>query len=113
MNTHGTPSGGWPELRLSRGQVEAKFKHAAEFGVTAGRSRAGFDEFEQALRDFVRTPGSIRVRGTYNGQPAIITVDKESGLMVLQEPDGEFWTCWRLNPQQLMHALRDGKLGGR
>jgi hypothetical protein len=38
-------------LTTARSQIEAKFKHAEDFGVTEPRGRAGFDAFEKAVAE--------------------------------------------------------------
>jgi colicin D len=101
----------WPTLRIGRGQLEAKFKHAADFGVQTPRGRAGFDQFENALRDFLRSPNNRRIEGTYYNQRAFFTVDQTSRLMVMQREDGSFWSGWRLYPQQAERLLTKGSLG--
>jgi hypothetical protein len=108
-----TTKGDLSALKITRRQIERKFeRHAAEFGVRLPRGREGFDAFEKAVRDFVTSPSVRRIRGTYRRAPAILNLDEQTGRMVLQHPDGSFWSCWRLSTQQVMHVVREGSLGG-
>ena len=98
-------------LTTSRSQLEKKFdKHAADFGITAPRGRAGFDEFEQALRSQIQDPATLHINGTYRGDPAIINYNPNTGLAVIQKPSGEFVSGWRLSPEQAMNVLQRGSL---
>jgi hypothetical protein len=102
-----------PETPLSttRSQIEKKFdKHAADFGVTESRGKAGFDEFEQAIRSQIQDPATIHVNGTYRGDPAIINYNPNTGLAVVQKPSGEFVSGWRLSPEQVTNVLQRGSL---
>ncbi len=49
-----------PETPLSatQSQIEAKFKHAQDFGVTESRGKSGFAHFEQALFEHVSDPST-------------------------------------------------------
>jgi hypothetical protein len=99
-------------LQVDPAQIESKFKHATDFGVTDPRGRAGFDEFEKAVRWEVDYPGTIHIEGTYHGNPAILNYDPNSGLCVIQTPDGKFVSGWKLSPEQKSYVVNDGKLGG-
>jgi hypothetical protein len=98
-------------LTTSRSQLEKKFdKHAADFGITAPRGRAGFDESEQALRSQIQDPVTLHINGTYRGDPAIINYNPNTGLAVIQKPSGEFVSGWRLSPEQATNVLQRGSL---
>jgi hypothetical protein len=101
-----------PELRLSRAQVEKKFeKHAEAFGIETPRGRQGFQEFEQAVREFVDDPRNTKISGSYRGESAIVVLNERSRLMVLLHPDGSFWSCWLLDVQQLDRLMTTGGFG--
>ena len=98
-------------LTTSSSQLEKKFeKHAADFGITTPRGRAGFDEFEQALRSQIQDPATLHINGTYRGDPAIINYNPNTGLAVIQKPSGEFVSGWRLSPEQATNVLQRGSL---
>jgi hypothetical protein len=96
---------------IERSQIEKKFdKHGADFGVTASRGSAGFDEFEQAVRSQVQDPATIHIDCIYRGDPAIINYNPNTGLAVIQKPSGEFVSGWRLSPEQATNVLQRGSL---
>ncbi len=111
-------SGGGPQLidevplQTDRGQIEAKFKHAQDFGVTDQRGRAGFDNFDRAVRQVVDDPATMHIRGAYRGQPAILNYNPQSGLCVIQNPDGTFVSGFELTPTQIDNVVNRGALGG-
>jgi hypothetical protein len=99
-------------LTIARSQIEAKFKHAQDFGVTEPRGRAGFDAFEKAVSDQVNDPATMHIAGTYRGSPAILNYNPSTGTVVVQSPTGEFISGWRVSQAQATNILNQGKLGG-
>jgi hypothetical protein len=99
-------------LRTDPRQIEAKYKHANDFGVSDPRGRAGFDNFGRAVQQVVDAPTTMHIQGTYRGQPAILNYNPESGLCVIQSPDGKFWSGFELSPQQAWNVMNKGTLGG-
>ncbi len=85
-------------LHLSPTQLRDKYKHAgAMFGLPANFNAARGEELAGQLRAFVSSPKTVRIDGTFRGQPAIIYMDSERmQRMVLAHPDGAFWTTWPL-----------------
>lgn len=102
----------FPDLSTSKPQIEAKFKHAPDFGVTEPRGAAGFSSFDKAVNSFVRDPATTRVSGTYRGDPAILNYNPSSRLVVVQSPSGEFISGWRMSAQQLHYVQTVRSLGG-
>lgn len=99
-------------LSTSRSQIEAKFKHAQDFGVTESRGKNGFDAFEQAVSKHVSDPATMHINGTYRGDPAILNFNPSNGLVVVQSPTGQFISGWHVSPAQATNILNLGKLGG-
>jgi Colicin D len=99
-------------LQSDRLQIERKFLHAADFGVTDPRGRVGFDNFARALEQEVNDPETIHINGTYRGDPAILNYNPNSGLCVIETPDGKFVSGWKLSDSQINNVVSQGKLGG-
>jgi hypothetical protein len=99
-------------LTIDRSQIEAKFKHAQDFGVTEPRGKAGFDAFEKAVSEQVEDPATMHIAGTYRGNPAILNYNPSTGTVVVQSPTGEFISGWRVSQAQATNILNQGKLGG-
>ena len=100
-------------LQTDLRQIEEKFsQHAEDFGVTDPRGRTGFDNFERAVKQVVDDPGTLHIEGTYRGQPVILNYNPNSGLCVIESPDGRFVSGWKLSPDQAENVMRNGKLGG-
>jgi hypothetical protein len=99
-------------LQTDRAQIEAKYKHAEDFDVTDPRGRTGFDKFENALKAVVDDPTTMHIQGAYRGQPAILNYNPGSGVCVIQSPDGQFISGFKLSPGQVQNVLGRGSLGG-
>lgn len=99
------------QLTTSRGQIEKKFdRHAADFGVVTPRGKSGFQAFENAVRQQINDPATLHINGTYEGDPAIINFNPNSGLAVVQKLNGEFVSGWRLGDDQIRSVLERGML---
>ncbi|HEY0226017.1 MAG TPA: colicin D domain-containing protein [Mycobacterium sp.] len=99
-------------LQTDRRQIESKYKHAEDFGITDPRGSAGFNKFDNTLKQFVDDPATVHVNGEYRGNPAILNYNPETGLCVIQTPDGSLVSGFELSPEQLQHVVNEGKLGG-
>lgn len=99
-------------LTTTRAQIEAKFKHAQDFGVTEPRGKAGFDAYEESVSEQVKDPATMHIAGTYRGNPAILNYNPSTGTVVVQSPTGEFISAWRVSQAQATNIVNHGKLGG-
>lgn len=99
-------------LTTTRAQIESKFKHAQDFGVTEPRGKSGFEAFEKAISDQVSDPSTMHIAGTYRGSPAILNYNPTNGLVVVQSPTGGFISGWCVSQAQATNILNQGKLGG-
>jgi RHS repeat-associated protein len=101
---------GFPELKASLTQLEKKFKHAADFGVTESRGSSGFKSFGEAMTSFMKKPSTKRITGKYRGQAAILNYDSKSKLIVVQRLSGNFVSGWRMSKAQLKSVVEKGSL---
>jgi hypothetical protein len=101
-----------PGLATSRAQIEAKFKHAADFGVNDVRGASGFNAYAKSVDAFVRDSSTVRTIGTYRGNPAILNYSPSSRLVVVQSPDGAFVSGWRMSEGQFQNVILKRSLGG-
>lgn len=102
----------WRSLfQATERQLQAKFKHAGDFGVEGSFNPARGAEFGASVREHVQRAATV-VEGTYRGNPVVFFIDEKTGLTVIQAADGGFLSGWKLNAQQLQHILSRGKLGG-
>ncbi|MCL3862100.1 colicin D domain-containing protein [Actinotalea sp. K2] len=92
-------------------QLQAKFGHADDFGVTGNYNSANAARFNEAVFEHINAPGTTTIRGTYRGDPVTHFLDPTTGLNVISR-DGVFVSGWRLNSDQLANVLRNGSLGG-
>ena len=101
-----------PGLSATQAQLEAKFKHAADFGVAEARGAEGFSAFGKAVDAFVTDSGTVRVTGTYRGNPAILNYNPTTAQVVVQATDGTFISGWQMSPAQLQNVITRASLGG-
>ncbi len=93
-------------------QLQAKFVHAADFGVIGNYSRQNAELFKAAIEAHVRDAGTLVILGSYRGKDVTHFLNPTTGLNIMRNANGEFLSGWRLNPTQLGHVLTTGSLGG-
>ena len=98
-------------LLRSTQQLQKKFKHAADFGVTGNYSKANATKFSEAINKHINSPDVIKINGTYRGDPAIHYLDPTTGLNVISDTAGNFISGWRLSNRQQAHVLLHGGSG--
>lgn len=103
---------GLPQLSAGRSALQAKFKHASDFGITESRGSAGFDAYGKAVDRFVQASSTTRMLGTYRGNAAILNYNARTAQVVVQAPDGAFISGWQMSPAQLQNVIARGSLGG-
>jgi len=91
-------------------QLQKKFKHAIDFGVSGNQNKATLAAFKTAIQGHVTSLGTTLVSGTYRGNPVNIFVDPLSKLAVLTDRTGNFISGWKLNQAQLFNVLNRGSL---
>ncbi|QQR89555.1 MAG: VCBS repeat-containing protein [Myxococcales bacterium] len=96
-------------LRTGR-QLQAKFKHASDFGVSGNYSKANAAKFSRAIHQHVNSPGVKEISGTYHNQPVKHFLDPSSRLNVMTDSAGNFVSGWKLSPAQQQNILKHGGL---
>lgn len=86
----------WTDRQLQRKHN----KHAADFGVSRNCTPHSAKQFKQALKDFVDQPHTVKIQGTYRGQPVTLYTDLGYSKVVLVSPGGEFVSGWKLADQR-------------
>jgi hypothetical protein len=96
-------------LNISK-QLQAKFKHASDFGVVGNYNKANAGKFTSAINQHINSVGVQSIQGTYRGQSVIHYLNPNTGLNVISSPSGHFISGWKLNPAQLQNVLKHGGL---
>jgi hypothetical protein len=113
------PVGGWANflrgmssrvLLRTPAQLQAKFKHAGVFGVTGNYNKVNAVQFSRAINMHINSPSVIVIKGSYHGIPATHYLDPWTGLNVVEDAAGYFWTGWKLGNDQLRNVLMHGGL---
>ena len=97
-------------LLNSSKQLQAKFKHAGDFGVAGNYSKANAAKYSAALNQHINSASVTKISGTYRGNPVTHHLDPSTGLNVIVDPSGVFVSGWKLNLAQLQNVLKHGGL---
>lgn len=91
-------------------KLQKKFKHAADFGVAGGWSKANGAQFKAALEKHVGDTANDVISGTYHNVKATIHVNPTTGLAVIQDAQGAFVSGWKLSADQFRNLYAHGNL---
>ena len=99
--------------QFSERQLMKKFKHAAAFGIEGPYNAANCRRFEEALRRFLSSPGTVTRGGTMRGQPdsVVFHYDPTTRMCVARTKAGDFISGWKLSAAQLEGITQKGHLG--
>lgn len=97
-------------ITLTDKQVQAKFKHAVDFGVEGNYNKANAVKFSQAINEHVNSPQTTVINGTYRGESVIHHLNPQTGINVITAPNGQFISGWKLNTLQLQNVVNRGSL---
>lgn len=104
-----------PKLQVTyrKSNLDKKFdSHARDvFGIEGNRNKENLEKFQKSIEGFLGDPANKRISvPDYHGQgPAVVTYNPVTRKMVMQRPNGEFWSCWEMTPQQYQGLLSGGR----
>ena len=98
------------DVNFDSKQVQEKYKHASDFGVTGNYNKVNAARFQQAIRDFIDAPTTNEISGTYRGQPATHFFDPATNQDVIIDPNNNFISGWRLSIEQIRYLLTRGNV---
>ena len=93
-------------------QLQSKYKHAGDFGVTGNYNSDNAQAFGDAIEQHVNSQDVQEIDGTYRGNPVTFFLNPNTGLNVITDTNGNFISGWKLSPDQFNYVLTTGKLGG-
>ena len=93
-------------------QLQAKFKHAADFGVVGNYSKPNAAQFSAALNQHINAPGTQIIQGAYRNasNQVIFYLNPQTGLNVITSSTGNFITGSALSAAQVQGILTKGFL---
>ena len=97
-------------LSTTSKQLQAKFKHASDFGVIGNYSKQNAIKFNSAINQHINSTGVQSINGTYRGQSVIHYLNQKTGVNVISSPSGQFISGWKLTGDQFKNVLNRGKL---
>jgi hypothetical protein len=104
------------EATFDSTQLQAKFKHAEAFGIEGSWNKVNADKFKQAIQDFIKSPETQTIKGSYGRGaqeiPVIHKFNPTTGQNVILDTKGNFISGWKLSPDQIRHLTTTGKIGG-
>ena len=98
-------------VNFSPKQLQKKFKHASDFGVTGNANKQGLEAFENAMRNHIDLPGTTKITGKYRwDQDVHHYFDPQTKLNVMTDMDGNFISGWKLSERQVTDLLGVGNV---
>jgi hypothetical protein len=94
-------------LNFTSRQLQAKFKHAIDFGVAGNYSRANSAKLSAAINQHINSAGTQIIQGTYRNaaNPVTFYLNPKTGLNVISTPSGQFISGAKLSKNQVNDIL--------
>lgn len=98
-------------MKFEPAQLQAKFKHAIDFGIEGSYNRRRAGDYAAAMQAHVASSSTRVVLGSFRGgQSVVLYVDPENLLVVMTDRDSVFISGWKLSDRQLTNVLERGSL---
>lgn len=97
-------------------QLQSKWKHARQFGVTANWSPSRAHLFRDALQNFIEDANVKIIPGIYNRgankEHVTFFLEEATSRVVVRKADGTFITGFKAQAAQVNSLKQYGTLGG-
>jgi len=99
-------------LNTTAKQLQKKFKHAIDFGITGNYNTANAAKYSAAINQHINASGTQVIQGVYRNanNPVTFYLNPTSGLNVLTTRSGQFISGAKLNSNQIKDILTKGFL---
>ncbi|MDX6053043.1 RHS repeat-associated core domain-containing protein, partial [Scandinavium lactucae] len=92
-------------------QLQKKFKHAIDFGVSGNANKTGLEAFENAMRTHINLSSTSVIKGTYRWKQDVYHhYDPNTNLDVMTDMDGNFISGWKLSERQVAELEGGGNV---
>lgn len=93
-------------LLAAAAQLQRKYGHAEPlFGLPVNGNPRLWHDYGQRMRGFAEATSTVRIAGTYRGEPAILYADiVDMRRVVVARRNGDFWSAWSLSPEQARYV---------
>lgn len=99
-------------IPISDRQIQKKFKHAADFGVSGNYNLQTAAAFAAAIQAHLQKQGVQEIAGTYRREIVKHYFDPLTNLNVMVDAGDNFISGWKLNSAQVVELTTTGDIGG-
>ena len=93
-------------------QIQKKFKHAADFGVSGNYNLQTATAFAAAIQAHLQKQGVQEIVGSYRREPVKHYFDPLTNLNVMVDAGDNFISGWKLTSAQVVELTTTGDIGG-
>ncbi|MDR5834405.1 colicin D domain-containing protein [Caballeronia sp. LZ034LL] len=98
-------------MSFSKTQLDKKFKHAVDFGVTGKKNGTNLEVFQQAMKSHLDSSSTQVIQGKYRWADGVTHYfNPETKLNVMADQFGNFISGWKLSPRQEYDLLSLGNV---
>ncbi|MEP7290478.1 MAG: colicin D domain-containing protein [Chloroflexota bacterium] len=97
-------------ITFTERQLQKKFKHASDLGISDSYSKESAKAFADALNDHVADLDVQQIVGTFRRRAVIHYFKEATSIDVLTEADGTWISVWKLNDKQRKNLVERGSL---
>ena len=89
------------QISISERQLQAKFKHASDFGIEGSYNKENAARFRQAIDTFVSSKDTTAIKGTYRGaMQGTHYFNQRTNQWVFKDSKSNFVSGWKLSKNQ-------------
>ena len=93
-------------------QIQKKFKHAADFGISGNYNLQTAAAFAAAIQAHLQKQGVQEIVGSYRREPVKHYFDPLTNLNVMVDAGDNFISGWKLTSAQVVELTTTGDIGG-
>ncbi|MBK8810079.1 MAG: hypothetical protein IPN69_05030 [Acidobacteria bacterium] len=94
------------EIRFTNLQLQTKFKHAKDFGITKNYSKAALAEWKLILLDHLNADATVRYENVnYRKVAHTVYFNPEANLFIMVDGQNIFVSAWKLAGKELENFL--------
>ncbi|ENR8891409.1 type VI secretion system tube protein Hcp [Citrobacter koseri] len=99
------------DFKFSTKQLQKKFKHAIDFGISGTTNKQNLVSFENAVRKHMDMVDTIKIKGKYRWDSDVCHYfNPSTNLNVMTDFDGNFISGWKLSERQRHDLLALGNV---
>lgn len=93
---------------IQKSQLQRKYNHASDFGITGPYKKKNAALYEKAILDHINDPNVEVIYGSYRREPVRHYLNENGLFVMVNESTNNYWSGWQLDDKQKNDLLTQG-----